>query len=91
MSLPSIFLRDIYKNILSIENADNEQSILFKIFGNLNKGRKSSEKVFFKKNVKILLKVREDVLNGFKSNLFRIESENMPYSTPRGSKINISK
>ena len=49
--MPSIFLRDIYKNILSIENADNEQSVLFKIFGNLNKERKSSEKIFFLKNV----------------------------------------
>ena len=34
-----------------MENADNEQSVLFKIFGNLNKERKSSEKIFFKKNV----------------------------------------
>ena len=78
VSLPSIFLRDIYKNNLSIKYAGNEQSDLFKMFGNLNKGRKSSEKA------------REYVLNVFKSNLFPIESENTQYSTPRGWQINAS-
>ena len=79
--MPSV-LRDIYTNDLSIENADNEQSYLFKMFGNLNKGRKSSEKISFLKNVNILLKAREDVLNGFKSNLFPIMFDTMPYTTP---------
>ena len=37
MSIPGIFLRDTYKNNLSIEDSDNEQSDLFKMFGNLNK------------------------------------------------------
>ena len=47
VSLPSIFLRDIYTNDLSIENADNEQSNLFERCDNLKKGRKSSAKIFF--------------------------------------------
>ena len=72
--MPTLFLRDIYKNNLSIENADNEQSNLFKRLSNLNKGRKSSEKISFLKNVKMLLKAREDVLNSFKSNLFPIKN-----------------
>ena len=88
MPLPSIFLRDVYTNDLSIENADNEQSGLFKRFGNLNKSRKSSEKVSFLKNVKILLKAREHVLNIFKSNLFPIMSDTTPYATPREKSIN---
>ena len=46
VSLAPIFLGDIYKKI-SIKDADNEQSNLFKTFGNLNKGRKSSEKITF--------------------------------------------
>ena len=77
--LPCIFSRDIYKNNLTIGNADNEQSDLFRVFCNLNKGRKSSEKVSFLKSVTILLKVREDVVDGFKTNLFPIKSENAPY------------
>ena len=44
------------------------------MFGNLIKGRKSSEKVSFSKNAKTLLKAREDVLNGFKSNLFPVKN-----------------
>ena len=71
--MPAIFLRDIYTNNSSIDNADNEQSNLFKRFGDLNKGRKSSGKAYFLKNVKILLKEREDVLNRFKSNFFPIK------------------
>ena len=63
--LPTIFLRDVYTNDLSIENAVNEQSDLFKTFSNLNKGRKSSEKSSFLKNVKILLKAREEHLSRF--------------------------
>ena len=47
VSLPGIFLRDIYKNNLSKKKADNEESGLFKMFGNLNKGTKSSEKISF--------------------------------------------
>ena len=54
------------------------------MFANLNKGRKSSEKVSFKKIVKSLLKARENVLNGFKSNIFPINkmSDATPYTTP---------
>ena len=77
--MPCIFSRDIYKNNLSIGNADNKQSDLFRVFCNLNKGRKSSEKVSFLKSVTILLKAREDVVDGFKTNLFPIKSENAPY------------
>ena len=68
--MPNMFVRDIYKINLSIEDADNEQSDLFKTFSNLNKGRKSSQKIYFLKYLKVLLKARKDVLNGFKSNLF---------------------
>ena len=59
------------------------------MLGNLKKGKKSSEKICLKK-CEILLETREDVLDGFKSNLFPIESENTPCSIPRGSKINVS-
>ena len=38
VSIPGMFMRDTYKNNLSIEDSDNEQSDLFKMFGNLNKG-----------------------------------------------------
>ena len=81
--MPFIFLRDIYTNDLSIEYTDNEQSDLFKRFGNLNKDRKSSEKISFLKNEETLLKVREDILTSFKSNLFPIMSDTTPYATPR--------
>ena len=40
VSLPSIFLRGIYTNDLSIENADNGQNDLFKMFDNFKKGKK---------------------------------------------------
>ena len=88
VSLRSMFLRDVYKNDLSIENAGNEQNDPFRMFGNLHKGRKSSEKISFLKNVKILLKAREDVLNSFKSSLFPIMSDTTPYATPRETSIN---
>ena len=45
--------RNLYASNLSIENDDNKQSDLFRMFGNLNKGRKSSEKIFFKKCKKV--------------------------------------
>ena len=54
------------------------------MFGNLSKGRKSSEKIYFLKYVQILLKPREDVLNSFKSNIFPIMSD----TTPRETSIN---
>ena len=63
--MDSVFLRDIYTSNLSIENAENEHIDLFKMFCNLNKGRKSSEKTSFSENVKILLKARENVTNSF--------------------------
>ena len=44
--LPAIFLRDIYTNNLSIENAENEQNDLFEWFSNSEKRRKSSENFF---------------------------------------------
>ena len=56
------------------------------MLGNLNKGRKSYEKISFLKNVKTFLKAREDVLNNFKSNLFPINnlmSDAAPYATTR--------
>ena len=66
VSLPPIFFRDIYTNDLSIENSNNEKSDLFKMFENLNKGRKLFENFFLKKNIRISLKAREDVLKSFK-------------------------
>ena len=86
--MPAIFLRDICTNDLSIENTDHEQSDLIKRFGNLNKGRKSSEKISFSKNVNILQKAREDVLNSFKSNLFPIMYGTAPYATTRETSVN---
>ena len=47
--MPSIFLKDICKNNRSIEDTDNEESGLFKMIGNLNKGKKISEKSLFQK------------------------------------------
>ena len=76
--LPSVFLRDIYTKILAIENADNEQSNLFRLLSNSKSGRKPPEKIYFQKNVEILLHAREDVLNNFKSNLFPILSDTTP-------------
>ena len=46
------------KSIHQQKNADNEQSDLFEIFGNLNKGCKSPQKISFSKNIKSLLKAR---------------------------------
>ena len=56
MSLPFIFLKDIYTHDLSIKDADDEQSNLIKKLGILNKGRRSSEKIYFLKNVEKSLK-----------------------------------
>ena len=67
----------MYTNNLSVENADNKQSDLLKMFGNLIKGKKSSEKISF---LKILVKARKDVLNCFESNIFPIKK--MPDTTP---------
>ena len=68
------FLKDIYANVLSIENADNEQSNLFKELSDLNKGGKQIEKITFAENIGILLETRENVLNSFNSNVFPIEN-----------------
>ena len=84
VSLPTIFLRDKHAKDLSIENADNEQSDLFRILKNLNKAKKSPEKVSFLKNVGTLLEARQDVLNNFRSNTFPIKFE----TTPRKTSIN---
>ena len=69
-----ILKRYIHKRLL-IENADNEQNDLFTMFGNLNKEKKSSEKISFSKNVKLLLKARENVPNSFKKNLFPVMTD----------------
>ena len=69
-----ILKRYIHKRLL-IENADNEQNDLFTMFGNLNKEKKSSEKISFLKNVKLLLKARENVPNSFKKNLFPVMTD----------------
>ena len=82
------FKRYIHKQFINKKNADNEQNDLFNRLGNLNKSRKSSEKISFLKNVKILLKASEDVLNGFRSNSFPIMSDTASYGTPRETSIN---
>ena len=58
------------------------------MFISLNKRTKSYEKVSFLKNVKILLKAREAILNSFKNNLFPLMSDTTPYATPRDTSIN---
>ena len=52
-----------------------------KMFGNLSKEREMNER--------ILLQAREDVLNGFKINLFLIMSDATPYAQPRETSIKI--
>ena len=42
--MPATFLRDIYTNDLSKENADNEQINLFKMLGNATTRHTKSEK-----------------------------------------------
>ena len=79
--MPIIFLKDIHKNVLSIENADNEQSNAFKQLSNISKGEISIENFPFLENGRVLLKSRESVLNSFKSNAFAIENIT-PKSTP---------
>ena len=53
------------------------------MFGNLNKGRKSSEKIYFFKNIKILLKILILLIL-----LFPIMSHTKPYATPGEKPIN---
>ena len=52
VSLPIIFLRDIYKKNVSIENADIEQINLFKKLNNLNQGKKIRRKSIFSEECK---------------------------------------
>ena len=40
------------------------------------------------KNVKMLLKAREDVLDSFNSKIFTIMSDTTPYATPKETSIN---
>ena len=84
VSLPAVFLRDIHTNDFSIENADEEQSDLFRILKSLNKGKKSPEKVSFLKKLGILLEARQDVLNNFKSNIFPINCHTIPRESLMG-------
>ena len=53
------------------------------MFGNLNKGRKSSEKIYFFKNIKILLKILILIIL-----LFPIMSQIKPDATPGEKPIN---
>ena len=46
-SLPIVFLRDIHKRHLSLEDADDEQSTSAAKLNNLSKGNKTTEKEFF--------------------------------------------
>ena len=49
ISFSIIFLRDIYTNVLSIQNAENEPSNLFKELSNISKGEKPIEKSLLQK------------------------------------------
>ena len=49
------FLRDIYEEILSIEDADKEQINLFHKLKNVKIGKKPEEKIPFVKNARFLL------------------------------------
>ena len=80
-SLPIIFLRDIYKNDLSVENANNKQSNPFKELSNTSKAEEPIKNNFFLEKVRILIEARENVLNSLKSNVFPIESST-PDPTP---------
>ena len=71
----------MYKNVSLIDKADYEHSNLFKELSNINKGEKPVKKIFILENVRVLLEVREIVLNSFKSNLFPLE-EITPDPTP---------
>ena len=63
-------LKDTYTNVLSVENADNEQGNPFRELIELNEGKKSIEIISFIQNILLLLKVRENILHSFKSNFF---------------------
>ena len=58
------------------------------MFGNLNKGRKWSEKISFLKSIKILFEAIENIRNGFKSNIFPIMPDTIAYATPTETTIN---
>ena len=62
-------LKKYIQNVLSIKNADKEQSNVFKKLIWVN-GKNQS---IFYKNTRFLLDVREKVLNTFKSKVFPIE------------------
>ena len=62
ISLPTTFPKYIHANFLSIENADKEQSNLFKELCEMSKGEKLLEKLPFIENVILLLDAREKVL-----------------------------
>ena len=67
-----IFLSNIHGGDLSIENADEEQSRLFKKskkLWDINKEEKPIEKTTFLKNLGSILDARKKVLNSFKSNI----------------------
>ena len=66
-------LRGIQRNILSFEDADKEQSKLFKTLNNMKKDKGSVEKKYFLKYVGLFLNAREEALNSFKSNVCPIK------------------
>ena len=68
-----IFLTNIHKEVLSVEDAHKKQSNLFKESSDINKGEKpikTSLKKSFLKNVRFLFDAGEKLLNSFKSNIF---------------------
>ena len=60
----------MYTKVLSIGDADREQSKLFKELSDNSKDEKLIEKQPFTENVRFLFDTREKVDNNFRSNVF---------------------
>ena len=76
LQLPIVFLRDLYKTVLSIEKTDNEQSNLFKEFTNISNLKNLSLEI-----IRSLIEVRQNFLDSFKSNVFPL-GNSTSYPTP---------
>ena len=69
-SLPVVFFRDTYGKKLSINDADEEQSIFYNEIKREKHGRIRDEKKFFWENLEFLFYGREKVLNAFRGKIF---------------------
>ena len=68
-----LFLRDIYERKLTLEEADNEQSILVNELKDIDKSIKQVVNKSFLNNIGSFLGAREKVFNDFKSIIFPIK------------------